>query len=89
MTSFYEHMVAAVSEMGSLTADEKLDLVEISKDVIGLQTRSLGGEDVSQELAVVTATLQNIAAARTVTGAMIVQDALVSFLNQGLLKLIL
>lgn len=70
------------------TGDEKAAIAAAADDVIQLQARALLGEDVDQELAVVNATLANIAAGKAVSAAKFMQDTLTNFVRQSVLILL-
>ena len=88
MSEFVEHLEAMMEERGgAFTEEERMEIAIVGADVIDLQARALAGEDVEDEIAVVNATLHNIAATKAITGARMMQDALRKFVLNALLKI--
>lgn len=85
--NFGRHVIALIGDVTDLTADEKIDLVELSEEVIKLQIQALSGKDIELSLDVIAADLKNIAPNKAVPGAQLMQNALTGFLAKALLNL--
>jgi len=84
---FGRHVIGIISEVNDLTADEKIDLVEMSDEIISIQIQALKGKDIALQLDMTAAALHEIAADKTVPGYKLMQNALTGFLAKTLLKL--
>ncbi len=85
--NFGRHVIDLIGDVTDLTADEKIDLVEISDEVINLQVLAMQGKDIELSLDLVTDELKNIAPDKAVSGSQLMQNALTGFLAKALLNL--
>ena len=72
-----ELRAASENRIGDWSDDDRETLVEVGKDLAKFQAKLVAGQDVDEtELALAKAAGKNLAAAATVTGAMILMDFL-------------